>query len=133
MLESGVVPEPDDAPSTFETLKMLREDGRVIDLPMSAVALKNEMAEASTLRKEGDERYKLAKRQLAAMLGTASYGILPNDEGGVKFMTIERDGYTVEPTAFRDLAVHQRVNKKFLLAADRPERPAAPPPDPALI
>lgn len=133
MIDHGIVPEPDDAPSTYETLQKLREDGRVIELPQKAVALKNEMAEASTLKNEAEERYKDAKRKLAALLGTASYGILPGEEGGVKFVTTEREGYTVEATSYRDLRVHKKVNRKFLQPQDRPDRPPVPEVDPALV
>jgi putative phage-type endonuclease len=133
MLQNGVVPEPDDSPSTYATLQRLREDGRVVTLPREAVALKNQMAELSTLRTESEQKYKETKRRLAALLGTASYGILPDDEGGVKFVTVPRDGYTVEATEYRDLRVHKKVNKTFLNANDRPERPPVPPVDPALL
>lgn len=133
MLENGVVPEPDDAPSTYATLQKLREDGRVIDLPMAALGLRNEMNEASALKTEAEDRYKTAKRQLAALVGTASYGILPDGEGAVKFVTVEREGYTVDSTSYRDLRLHKKVNKKLLNAADQVGRPPVPPVDPALL
>jgi len=116
MIQRGEAPAPDASESTYETLQKLRESGQALDLPPLVVEWFEQMQEASARRSQAEKDYKEAKRLLASAMGTASYGIFPDRPGVLKFVTVEKPGYTVEPQRYRDLRYSKKVPKDAVAA-----------------
>lgn len=78
-------PIPDAHPSTSETLQKMIADGRVIELPEAIVAFHEGYQQALRDEKDARERKDRYADILKAEIGTAEYGILPNDMGSYSF------------------------------------------------
>jgi hypothetical protein len=92
---SDLTPPPLDASdSTISTLKKMREDGRVIQLPADVLKWHDKLLDAAERRKSAEEEEKEAKREISALMGTAKRGLLPENKGIYKFET--RAAYPVK-------------------------------------
>lgn len=110
-LEFSDPPEPDTHPSTSSTLTQLTESGVEIELPDLVLEWHIAAAKASEDRKAAEERYEEYRRKIAAVMGTASVGKLPNG-GHYTFRKEPRSGYTVPPKEVRVLRYHKPGKKK---------------------
>jgi putative phage-type endonuclease len=103
MVEEGTPPALDDSESTFRTLSKIRETGAVVDLPAFAVEWHERMVAAAEARRVAEAEHKACKRLLAAAMGDASFGRLPDGKGYLKFVTVEKPAHVVRATRYRDL------------------------------
>ena len=96
-------PPPDDTPSTSRTLQKLLENGTVVELPDEVLAWHEaalKFGEDEKLARERKEEY---RRKIEAVLGQASYGILPGDAGAYKFVSIPKKEHVVAASSSRVL------------------------------
>jgi putative phage-type endonuclease len=86
-------PLPDAHPSTSETLQRMIADGRVVELPDAIVAFHEGYQQALRDEKDAKDRKDQYANALKAAIGTAEYGILPNDLGSYSFKMTK--GHTI--------------------------------------
>jgi putative phage-type endonuclease len=94
MIQDGTPPPVDASESTIATLKQMREDGNVITLPAEVLRWHDQLLVAAERRKAAEEEEKEAKREISALMGLASRGLMPNGAGMYKFDT--KKGYDVK-------------------------------------
>lgn len=94
MVQAGTPPPVDASESTIDTLKQMKEDGRVISLPKDVLKWHDQLVVAAERRKTAEEEEKEAKREIASLMGLATRGLMPNGEGMYKFET--RAAYAVK-------------------------------------
>lgn len=104
MVQTGEPPPVDASESTIETLKQMKEDGRAISLPKDVLSWHDRLLEAAERRKTAEQEEKEAKREISALLGTATRGLMPNGEGMYRFET--RKAY--------DVAAHRVPESRIL-------------------
>lgn len=105
-VEDDEPPPIDASVSTIATLDRLHEEdsGITVALGDEALQVVHDRAAYSKTKGAADKEYKQASRELKAMLGTATWGTLP-DGRRVQYRIETRAGYTVEPKAPRILRV----------------------------
>lgn len=86
-------PLPDAHPSTSETLQRMLADGRAIELPDAIVAFHEGYQQALRDEKDAKDRKDQYANALKAAIGTAEYGILPDDLGSYSFKMT--NGYVI--------------------------------------
>jgi putative phage-type endonuclease len=94
MIQDGTPPAIDASESTIATLKQMREEKTVISLPPEVLRWHDQMLAAAERRKAAEEEEKEAKREISALMGLASRGLLPEGKGMYKFET--KKGYDVK-------------------------------------
>jgi putative phage-type endonuclease len=92
-VQSGEAPPADTSPSTFNTLKQLREDGRAIDLPPMVLAWHDAKMAAREKRLALEKEEAECERLIASTMERAAVGVLPDGRGVYKFQTVP--GYEV--------------------------------------
>lgn len=97
-------PEGDGAESTQDALKALypRDTGTTIALPPDAMQTAADWEAWKAQAKKADEQVNAHAARIKGLIGTATYGVLP-DGTGFSWKTHPRAGYTVEPTEVRQL------------------------------
>lgn len=106
LVEADDPPPIDASVSTIATLDRLHDEdsGITVALGDEALQVVNDRAAYGKTKGAADKEYKQASRELKAMLGTATWGTLP-DGRRVQYRIETRAGYTVEPKAPRILRV----------------------------
>lgn len=101
-VKRGRMPQADGADATARALKRLypRDNGHAVHLDDESASAWNELARLRKEASANEKRQKELKNALAKSVGEATYGLLP-DGRLLTYRRQERDGYTVEPTAFR--------------------------------
>jgi len=94
MVQAGTPPPIDASESTIATLKQMREEKTVISLPPDVLRWHDQMLAAAERRKAAEEEEKEAKREISALMGLASRGLLPEGKGMYTFAT--KKGYDVK-------------------------------------
>jgi len=94
MIQDGTPPAIDASESTIATLKQMREEKTVISLPPDVLRWHDQMLAAAERRKVAEDEEKEAKREISALMGLASRGLLPEGKGMYKFET--KKGYDVK-------------------------------------
>jgi putative phage-type endonuclease len=104
-----VAPPLDASESTFSTLTKLREAGSSIELPRLALDWHDKLVEARARKTAAEGEIEGLKQLLASAIGTAPFAALPDGKGFYKFSTVERSGYTVAPTSYRELRYVKKI------------------------
>lgn len=114
-VQRGIPPETDGHDATTEALKRMypQERGTVIDLPEECAeyALRLEWIEEQMA--ELASREKIIKNKLRSLIADNTFGQLP-DGSGFSLKTTKRDGYSVEPTTYRQLRRVKSIPKGLL-------------------
>jgi hypothetical protein len=79
-----------------------RENGEIIALPEEADAWDDVIVSGKADIKINEAQVREAENRMKAALGTATIGTLPGG-GSYRFKNVNRTGYSVEPTSFRQL------------------------------
>jgi len=104
-VKDGNPPATDGTPRTREALKAVYAKvvpEKIVRLPDVAVQWDAEIEECKAEIKRLEERKRAAEAHLITALGDAQSGLLPGG-GSWSYAETRRDGYTVEPTTFRQL------------------------------
>ena len=106
-------PPVDGKAATSKALKRLHpdDDGSTVVLDDRAAELAIVWEAAKAHSKEVKAEEEAAKNRLIALVGSATFGDLP-DGRKLTYKTTERDGYIVEPTKFRTLRIEKPKTKK---------------------
>jgi len=101
----GKLPAPraDDHPSTSATLMRMVESGEAVQLSDEALRWHQEAVKCAEQERDAKERKEEYRRKIRAAIGTAPYGILPNDAGAYKFATVHRKEHVVQASSSREL------------------------------
>jgi putative phage-type endonuclease len=100
-----ILPPSDGSPATVRALERIHPDdsGAEVVLPEKAIAIDEELADIKSDLKKINERKKELESEIKAMIGSNTWGRLPNGGGRFSWKTIERMAYYVESTKFRQL------------------------------
>jgi predicted phage-related endonuclease len=79
------------------------DSGKAVVLPEEMIGVARAFEEAKALEKEHGERARALKLQLAAAIGGATYGVLPDGSGRYSYKTQERAEHFVKASKFRVL------------------------------
>lgn len=101
-VQRGEMPPPDGSKHTARALKALhpKDNGAGVSLPDEAVAWWDELCAIRKQNSANEKREKELKNLLAALVGPATFGSLP-DGRLVSYKHCSRAGYVVDPTEFR--------------------------------
>lgn len=102
----GELPELSGPPaSVTRALKALHPDdnGDVVVLDEEAVQWTRDLEEAKEIRKCTEETIEAISNRLRARIGSATFGVLPNEAGTYSLKTQERAEYVQKATKFRVL------------------------------
>ncbi len=104
LVETRTPPPIDGSNSTAEVLRRLypKDSGETIALSGDASAWTDEISACDAIIKEAEERKRLAKNQLIAEIGTATFGVLPAG-GRWSFKSQTRKAHHVEESTSRVL------------------------------
>lgn len=106
-VEKGVPPAFDGSEDATEALKRLypATNGKSIDLPPEAAVLVQEYNDAAQAEKAAKARKQAAQNHLCGLLGEHESGWIGNRL--VIWKTVERAGYTVKPTTYRQFGIKE--------------------------
>lgn len=108
---SGEVPALDFEALTKESIARLyphESEGKVVTLPEEALALDAKIQKAREEEAKARANREHAEARLEALMADAADGLLPGGAGRYSWRTVNRAGYTVEPTSFRQLRRHKK-------------------------
>ena len=118
LVESNVAPEVDGKPSTSNAIRRLHpnDSGRTMILPDVADLILDEREVLKSHVKELESQIEELNNRLKVMMTDATWG---QSQGGytVSYKTIERDGYAVKPSTFRQICVSKPKGKRSTEAA----------------
>lgn len=104
MVVNRVPPPADGSPSSAKAIERLypKSNGKIMDLGWDAREIDIKIIEINAQKKRLDDELSKFKAEIKTMLGENEIGLLP---GGGKWVwqTIERKGYEVESSTFRQL------------------------------
>lgn len=99
-------PAFDGSPSSVEALLRIypkEKQGKIIALSDDALGWDERLSEIKEEVKRLKAEEEELKARIKAELGDAETGVLPGKRGVYRFKTVSRNGYTVQPTEFRQL------------------------------
>lgn len=102
-----IPPDPDGSETSTEFVKSLypKSNGKALDLPSETAKWIEQYHEALEAEKEARERKNEAQNRLQMLLG--EYEIGRFKDWVVEWKTVERAGYTVQPTTYRRFRIRQ--------------------------
>jgi putative phage-type endonuclease len=112
-VQAGLPPEPDWASrSVTQLLKSMYPgtDGEIIELGDVAQHWHAVMSDAAEQRKMYEAVERGAKNRILSMMGESAIGLLPDGSAFTR-KTVERGGYTVEPSSYIDFRHTNRLPK----------------------
>lgn len=111
-VEAGVEPAPSTASDAdlMTALHPQEQAGATVLIDTEGRKALEALSVAKAAKRVAEEAEKAAKARVQALLGDAEAGFLPGcADAVVTWRTIPRAGYTVEPTAYRQLTLRERV------------------------
>jgi putative phage-type endonuclease len=109
LVETGSPPSLDEIDGrALETLARLHpaDDGTEVPLPSEAIAIWEELTEIRASLSAAEKRKKDADAKLRALIGSATFGRLP-DGRRLSLKTTARSGFAVDPTTYRSLKLEK--------------------------
>jgi hypothetical protein len=105
-------PEPDAHPSTSETLARMVENGKAVKLPDVALYWHQEQVKYAKMEREAKDRKREYEALIKAAIGTATFGVLPGDNGVYKFKTVNQPEKIMPASSKRQLRHLKRMPKE---------------------
>lgn len=106
-VENAIAPAPNwEHPLTADLVLQMHkvEIGKTVNLGAAALDLFAELDEINQNLRTWERAKKLIKAKIAEMMGNAEWGVLPGGTHAARRQTIQRSGYTVEPSEYTTLA-----------------------------
>ena len=113
-VKRGEPPAVDGSAASSRLLKHLypEDNGEIIDLPeQETLELIEQFKKGKELEKQGRDLKNEAQNKLKAMLGENVGGRIPGYQ--ITSRTIQRDGYEVKPTKYRNFSIRKVGEKKL--------------------